>query len=193
GYASSPGGVAANGDYAFAWRNYYEKTYRNRHVMKAEWRLTMENAQEGAYHRGVVLQAIDTITSDPNSSTYITPTDKSLAQMLRYKRIKENRLECFNAQGGKTVNVISGSWSPNDNRRRDVVDEELITTWYPTKAKNGPAAKLWEEKQTLLFYNDEMSNNQNAYFNCKLDLLYHVQYIDLFSEFRYPDPDSSAT
>lgn len=193
GYASSPGGVAANGDYAMAWRNWYERMYRNRHVMKTEWRLTMENAQEGAYHRGVVLEAIDTITSDANSSNYVTPTTRSLGEMLRYKRIKENRLASFNAQGGKSVNVISGTWTPNSNRRRDVVDEELITTWYPTQNKNGPAGKNWEEIQTLLFYNDQMSNNQSGYFNCKLDLLYHVQYRDLFGAYRYPEYGDSST
>lgn len=193
GYASTPGGVAANGDYAMAWRNYYERIYRNRHIMKTEWKLTMENAQEGAYHRGVVLEAIDTITSDANSANYVTPTDKSLAQMLRYKRIKESRLASFNAQGGNAINILSGSWTPNDNRRRDVVDEELITTWYPTKAKNGPANKFWEEYQTLLFYNDQMSNNQSGYFNCRLDLLYHVQYRDLDNIYRYPDPESDSS
>lgn len=193
GYASTPGGVAANGDYAMAWRNYYERVYRNRHVMKTDWKLTMENAQEGAYHRGVVLEAIDTITSDTSSENYVTPTDKSLAQMLRYKRIKESRLASFNAQGGNVINTLSGSWTPNDNRRRDVVDEELITTWYPTKAKNGPANKFWEEYQTLLFYNDQMSNNQSGYFNCRLDLLYHVQYRDLDNIYRYPDPDSTES
>lgn len=193
GYASSPNGVAANGDYAMAWRNYYERIYRNRHVMKTEWKLTMENAQEGAYHRGVVLEAVDTITSEVTSPNYVTPTNRSLAEMLRYKRIKETRLDSFNAQGGSVVNVLSGSWTPNDNRRRDVVDEELITTWYPTKNKNGPATKFWEEFQTLLFYNDQMSNNQSGYFNCRLDLLYHVQYRDLSNEYRYPDPESTTT
>jgi hypothetical protein len=193
GYASSPNGVAANGDYAMAWRNYYERIYRNRHVMKTEWKLTMENAQEGAYHRGVVLEAVDTITSEVTSPNYVTPINRSLAEMLRYKRIKETRLDSFNAQGGSVVNVLSGSWTPNDNRRRDVVDEELITTWYPTKNKNGPANKFWEEFQTLLFYNDQMSNNQSGYFNCRLDLLYHVQYRDLSNEFRYPDPESTTT
>lgn len=186
GFDSAPGGEKENGDYAMAWRNWYERMYRSRHVMKTEWQLTMENAQEGAYHRGVVLEAIDTITSDTQSPNYVTPTDKALGEMLRFKRIKENRLASFNAQGGKPVNIISGQWSPNSNRRRDVVDEELITTWYPTRARNGPSNKAWEEIQTLLFYNDQMSNNQNGYFNCKLDLLYHVQYRDLFGEYRYP-------
>lgn len=175
----------AAGDYPMAWRDYYERCYRMRHVMKTEWRLTMENAQEGVYHRGVVLEAVDTITNAPLSSSYITPISKPLAQMVRFKNIKETRLKALNAQGGSTVNVLSGVWTDNSSRRRDVVDEENISDWYPTGAKNGPSGKEWEERQTLLFYNDQFSGNQNGYFNCKLDLMYHVQYRDLKPFVRY--------
>lgn len=179
------GSRAAQGDYAMAWRNYYERVYRNRHVMQTDWKLTMESAQSGGYHRGVVLNATETVTTQ-TVATPVLPTDRPLAQMLRYKRIKEHRLSSFDAQGGKTVDIISGSWSPNKTIRRDVVDDEKCRVWYPTQLPNGPSGFDWQEYETLLFYNDEMSNMQNAYYNCKLELLYHVQYRDLVQDLRFP-------
>lgn len=180
-------GTRANtGDYAMAWRDYYERNYRNRHVMQCDWKLTIESAETGAFHRGVVLNATETITTQTQATPTI-PTNKNLSTLLRFKRIKENRLTNFNAQGGRTKDIISGSWSPNKNIRRDVVDDERTKVWYPTKNVNSPSPFDWKEFETLLFYNDEMSNNQNAYFNCKLDLLYHVQYRDLEEYIRYPE------
>jgi len=179
------GDRAAQGDYAPAWRDFYENIYRNRHVMQTDWRLTIQSAQSGAYHRGVVLSQTETITTQ-SVATPILPTTKPLAQMLRFKRIKEHALSSFDAQGGKVVDVISGSWTPNSSIRRDVVDDEKCKVWYPTKGPNSPSPFDWKEFQTLLFYNDEMSNMQNSYYNCKLELLYHVQYRDLIETCRFP-------
>jgi len=191
GYASG-GGIAANGDYAMAWRNYYERVYRARHVMECNWKLTIENAVEGSFHRGVACETVETVTTQ-TIATPTTPDNQPLSQMQRYKHIKYHQLACRNAQGGKVANIIQGKWTPNNNIRRDVVDEEQCKTWYPTKKVNGPSPADWKEYVQLLFYNDEMSDNQQAYFNCRFDANYVVQYRDLEGFIRFPNPDDTTT
>jgi hypothetical protein len=180
-----------NGDYAMAWRDYYESVYRNRHVFQCDWKLEVECAQEGAYHRGVVLDAVETVTTQ-SVATPVIPTNKSLGETTGYKRIKEHRLYGYNVQGGKEKTIISSSWNINRPARHDVVDDENTKVWYPTQLPNGLPPFDWQEYQTLLFYNDQFSSNTKPCFNCKLDLLYHVQYRDLIGTLRYPDSDSAT-
>lgn len=190
GYSRGDNSVSANGDYPMAWRPYYERVYRNRHVMNCDWQLTIENAVEGSYHRGVALETIESVTTQ-TVPTPTTPVDQPLSRLLRFKHIKKHQLACRNAQGGKVANIINGSWSPNKNIRRDVVDEEKTKVWYPTKGPNGPSPADWKEYAQYLFYNDEMSDNQNCYFNCRLDMSYTVQYRDLREDIRFPDTTDS--
>lgn len=192
GYSRGDNSNSANGDYPMAWRPYYEKVYRNRHVMQCDWQLTIENAVEGSFHRGVALETMECVTTQ-TVATPTTPIDKDLARMQRFKHIKKHQLACRNAQGGKIANILKGSWSPNAHIRRDVVDEENTKTWYATKNQNGPAPADWKEYAQYLFYNDEMSDNQNCYFNCRLDMTYTVQYRDLIDTLRFPDPTSATT
>lgn len=192
GYSRGDNSVAANGDYPMAWRPYYERVYRNRHVMQCDWQLTIENAVEGSYHRGVALETIESVTTQ-DVPTPTTPIDQPLSRLLRFKNIKKHQLACRNAQGGKVANVIHGSWSPNKNIRRDVVDEEKTKVWYPTKGPNGPSPANWQEYAQYLFYNDEMSDNQNCYFNCRLDMNYVVQYRDLMENIRFPSTSDATS
>jgi len=175
----------ASGDIRPDWRNYYEFMYQYRHVHKCKWAMTLEDPTTSKENNGVVIWKHETITSTDDGSNTNLVTNKPLHDAQGWPAKKQQ------ITGGSRVN---DSWTDTDGTQ-DIVNEEDIREWYPTSTISAGVVTVvqptptYEENLVVLFYGkDKRSNGVNdngaSFFNCRLDVEWHVEYRDIKRTFR---------
>lgn len=179
-----------------AWRQYYERVYTMKHVMKCEWKLTFLGGNTAkTLPKAVGFYCYETLTAATNSATQIVPQNRPLAQTKRFPGLKIVPIHARKSEPGNDFVIASGVWEATKSKYgREVVDEEEVKTWYPTNGGlDAPVAytPVWEEYLKFMFFADEFSGPAPTSFNCRLDLKWTVQYKDPYASFYYPAPGTA--
>jgi hypothetical protein len=184
---STSNGVMGNsGDIQPDWRNFYEFMYQYRHVHKCKWAMIIDDPTTTQENNGVCVWKHETISNSDGEGAHNMRTNAHLHDAQGWPVKKQD------ITGGSIVN---DTWNDSDGTA-DIVNEEDIREWYKTSTINSlgvvtPLANspIYEENLVCLFYGK--NNRKNAtdgtgasYFNCRLNIEWHVEYRDIKREFR---------